>query len=130
MKIIDFSSAPTAPFWSLPAQALRPWISRIGHSLGHLAALQSVRAGPRRFTPPGTPASNDPVFSPRLGAAMALQPPRRAAQPWPSAALRVVREADAAISPDCAGRMIISGRMADVCAELDRMAERAEGAKP
>lgn len=40
--------------------------------------------------------------------------------------LRVVRESDAAIRPDCAGRMVISGRMADVCAELDRMALQAE----
>ncbi len=36
--------------------------------------------------------------------------------------LRVVREFEAGISPSCAGRMVISGRMADVCAELDRMA--------
>ncbi|MDB5869992.1 MAG: hypothetical protein JWP96_2324 [Polaromonas sp.] len=43
--------------------------------------------------------------------------------------LRVVREADPAISPDCAGRMVISGRMADVCAELDRMALRATAAR-
>ncbi len=35
--------------------------------------------------------------------------------------LKVVREFDAGISPACAGRMVISGRMADVCAELDRM---------
>jgi hypothetical protein len=38
--------------------------------------------------------------------------------------LRIVREQDAAVSPACAGRMTISGRMADVCAELDRMAQR------
>jgi hypothetical protein len=36
-----------------------------------------------------------------------------------------VREFDSAISPQCAGRMVISGRMADVCAELDRMALQA-----
>jgi len=38
--------------------------------------------------------------------------------------LKVVREHDAAVSPTCAGRMTISGRMADVCAEIDRMAQR------
>lgn len=38
-----------------------------------------------------------------------------------SSRLRVVREFDSAISPSCAGRMVISGRMADVCAELERM---------
>jgi hypothetical protein len=35
--------------------------------------------------------------------------------------LKVVCEFDTAVSPACAGRMVISGRMADVCAELERM---------
>jgi hypothetical protein len=34
--------------------------------------------------------------------------------------LRVVRVKD--VNPQMAGRMVISGRMADVCAELDRLA--------
>jgi hypothetical protein len=34
--------------------------------------------------------------------------------------LRVVRVKD--VNPKMAGRMVISGRMADVCAELDRLA--------
>lgn len=38
--------------------------------------------------------------------------------------LKVIRELEAGINPSCAGRMVISGRMADVCAELDRMAQR------
>jgi hypothetical protein len=38
--------------------------------------------------------------------------------------LKVVREFDSGVSPACAGRMVISGRMADVCAELERMAQR------
>ena len=38
--------------------------------------------------------------------------------------LKVVREFEAGISPSCAGRMVISGRMADVCAEQERMAQR------
>jgi len=122
MKIIGFPTASIPPFW-----ALRPWISRIGQSLGHLAALQPVRAAPPRIAPPGAAASNDPVFSPDAAALRATKGATKAAD---CAALRVVRESDAAISPDCAGRMVISGRMADVCAELDRMAERAERCKP
>lgn len=35
--------------------------------------------------------------------------------------LSVVRQSDIELSAHCAGRMTISGRMADVCAELDRM---------
>jgi len=35
--------------------------------------------------------------------------------------LRVLRLSEAGAKPECAGRMRISGRMADVCAELDRL---------
>jgi hypothetical protein len=42
--------------------------------------------------------------------------------------LRVVRVVDACHAPAGAGRMVISGRMADVCAELERLAAlEAEG---
>ena len=37
--------------------------------------------------------------------------------------LRVARVMEAQHSRNQAGRMVISGRMADVCAELDRLAE-------
>ncbi len=37
--------------------------------------------------------------------------------------LRVARVMEAQHSRSQAGRMVISGRMADVCAELDRLAE-------
>ena len=40
------------------------------------------------------------------------------------AALRVVRVCDAQPTPGDTGRMRISGRMADVCAELERLAAR------
>ena len=51
---------------------------------------------------------------------------------WPSTAragaapscrpLRVLRVVDSCHTPASAGRMVISGRMADVCAELERLA--------
>jgi hypothetical protein len=49
-------------------------------------------------------------------------PPAAKPQPAPCNVypLRIVRVKDA--NPQMAGRMVISGRMADVCAELDRMA--------
>lgn len=40
--------------------------------------------------------------------------------------LRVLRIAEIGQSAECAGRMVISGRMADVCAELDRLAALEE----
>ena len=41
--------------------------------------------------------------------------------------VRVVRVMDACHAPASAGRMVISGRMADVCAELDRLAAMEAG---
>jgi len=38
--------------------------------------------------------------------------------------LRVVRVVETGLSRGSVGRMVISGRMADVCAELDRLAAR------
>ena len=43
--------------------------------------------------------------------------------------LRVVRKLDSAICAECAGRMVISGRMVDICAELGRMKLRAAAAQ-
>lgn len=52
-----------------------------------------------------------------------LQPLRVASVAKPQARpLRVVRVFDGPRVPAQAGRMVISGRMADVCAELDRLA--------
>lgn len=48
----------------------------------------------------------------------------RAARSLARPALRVVLKPDAAGG---SGRMVISGRMADVCAELDRLAHQHEG---
>ena len=44
------------------------------------------------------------------------------------AALRVVRVCDSQPTPGDIGRMVISGRMADVCAELDRLVEHEAAA--
>ena len=38
--------------------------------------------------------------------------------------LRVLRVVETGQARSCTGRMVISGRMADVCAELDRLVER------
>ena len=65
------------------------------------------------------------------------RPPQRSCQPVPrprqpatcgavsrprNRPLRVVRVVEPSTGPAGAGRMVISGRMADVCAELDRLA--------
>jgi hypothetical protein len=48
---------------------------------------------------------------------------KNASQLRPIGHVKILREFDASISPACAGRMVISGRMADVCAELERMVQ-------
>ena len=42
----------------------------------------------------------------------------------PHSRLKIVRQLEPGASSSCAGRMTISGSMAEVCAELDRMAQR------
>lgn len=48
---------------------------------------------------------------------------RPAAAAAPVQRLKIVRQLDPGASRLCAGRLFISGRMADVCAELERMAD-------
>ena len=45
-----------------------------------------------------------------------------AVRPVPAIPLRVVRVLEPSAPRSTAGRMVISGRLADVCAELDRLA--------
>ena len=42
----------------------------------------------------------------------------------PSSKLKIVRRFEPGVGASLAGRMVISGRMADVCAELDRMEQK------
>ena len=127
MPIIGFSSTATpSSFWTLPVHALGPWMSRVKHSVGHLirqAAQGDVYVrmqAPFCVSSGGPAASNEAVFA---------EPMRQHSAALRAAPLRVIRESDAALGAECAGRMVISGRMADVCAELDRMALRADAAQ-
>ena len=129
MRIISFSHAPMQTFWTTPVQALAPWITRIRHSFGHGAgpamAQRMARTAQAPFLPSHAVASNDAIF--KVSSEM-VDLPRIPMKPKSvQSTLRVVREMDAGIKSDCAGRMVISGRMADVCAELDRMALQAAG---
>jgi hypothetical protein len=65
------------------------------------------------FAPRPAPVPRRATHQPR--------PAQRIAAPA-SKPLRVVRVVEASAPRAVAGRMVISGRMADVCAELDRLA--------
>ena len=126
MGIISFSHAPMLSALLAPVQAL----------VSLFLPAQGM-AGASRFSAPAVAqltsrqlalpfASNDFTAtrgaSTRATGALAAQCPAAKA-PRPGR-LRVVREFDSNVSPTCAGRMVISGRMADVCAELERMSQR------
>ena len=126
MRVIGFSNvAAPSSFWTLPVQALGPWMSRVKLSVGHLlkqAAQGDSEARGQTLTFAARAASNEALFAlPEM--------PVRPGNAARAAPLRVVRESDAALGAEYAGRMVISGRMADVCAELDRMALRADAAQ-
>jgi hypothetical protein len=63
-------------------------------------------------TGPAPKAAALRATNPRHPSTVATQPIHR---------VRVVRNVDSSLPPDRAGRMSVSGRFADVCAELDRL---------
>ena len=75
----------------------------------------------RTFSPPsGVPQV---ALSPKTSSNEASSPKQQ--QGMQSRLLRVECVLESGQSPGQVGRMVISGRMADVCAELDRLAKRA-----
>jgi hypothetical protein len=78
-----------------------------------LAPLQSVVVffAPHAATPRAVPR---PIAHPTEAHAVQAKP----------YVVRVLRSVEQGMPPGRAGRMVISGRFADVCAELDRLAER------
>lgn len=61
-----------------------------------------------------------PVWATRASTCPPLEGHSPRATP-PAQRLRILRINETGQSAECAGRMVISGRMADVCAELDRL---------
>jgi hypothetical protein len=81
----------------------------------------TLPAARRQTAPKGRPRAFavDSIASQNQATGHGNQNPIRLAQCRP---LRVVRVVEAGQTPMQVGRMVISGRMADVCAELDRLA--------
>ena len=93
-----------------PLQRVQRWWTGGRLTTGALEAPATAnvnwraRVGPRKSQ--NTPMGERPIFSPRV------------------VPLRVVRVAESGLHRSSVGRMVISGRMADVCAELDRLVAR------
>jgi len=92
-------------------------------AVGGLAGRHApaVPAGVSRQAPQNVPSG----FESQARAGLAPEPQQRTAPP-----LRVLRVLEAGQHAAHGGRMVISGRMADVCAELDRMVAREAGLHP
>ena len=86
---------------------------------------QSIGQAVGRQAHAGIPAkhSTDHATAPLLPCAVASrQVTRNLRVQRPLRVVRVMYATGSSASSACAGRMVISGRMADVCAELDRLA--------
>lgn len=130
MRIISCSNASAQPLSVLPTQAMAPWITLLKNFLDRStisSTAPQVVHHEQHVCPPDALTANDHLTASIAPHALLL-PCSTATQVASRNSLRVVREVDSGISPDCAGRMVISGRIADVCAELDRMALRASAA--
>ncbi|NVO07170.1 MAG: hypothetical protein HXX19_15190 [Rhodoferax sp.] len=85
-----------------------------------LGAPVPVAASPLRVRSAALPATHAPrMASLRDSGATASRPVAGKTMP-----LRVLRVVESGQPRSSTGRLVISGRMADVCAELDRLVER------
>jgi len=84
-------------------------------SLGARRAAPAARSGTVLAANDDAPPRQDPTPQRSWGGPIRTAPLQRP--------LRVLRVVEGRAGGVCAGRMVISGRMADVCAEIDRLAE-------
>lgn len=114
----DFSRASGLAFFLAPLQALASLFMPL-HSAAADSGLCTNRA-PDNCSP--RPRAIDKAGW-RLHSRVAPNLPTLYKNVLPRK-LKVVREFEPGTGASCAGRMVISGRMADVCAELDRMVQQ------
>ena len=121
MQVVNFSNfSYLAPLLS-PVITLAAWLIRPA-STKRLVPPAHAPLAHQRLTLPFARAGNSHRKH-ALGRVSSFKSAAFEAKNPAIARLKVVREHDTAVSPTCAGRMTISGRMADVCAELDRMVQ-------
>ncbi|MES2283199.1 MAG: hypothetical protein V4542_17425 [Pseudomonadota bacterium] len=92
----------------------------IPHSGTYTKTVRPVHSGATRAM--DRASWRAPVSGMAVGASPDIE--KSTLKPAPPSRLKVLRAFDPGIAPSCAGRMVISGRMADVCAELDRMTKK------
>ena len=122
MQVVNFSHFSYLAPLLAPVTALAAWLTR-PDSANRLVPPARAPLAHQRLTLPFARAGS-PHHNHASGRVSSFKSAAFDAKNPAIARLKVVREHDAAVSPACAGRMTISGRMADVCAEIDRLAQR------
>ena len=126
-------TGPRPPVFALLLTSLHDLLALFGPASRVAVAVQHQRSGPgykavRPFSRAATHALDKASWRATAtftGAAQNHQfTEKTLVKPPEPSRLRVVRAFDPGVAPSCAGRMVISGRMADVCAELDRMTQK------
>ena len=128
MGIAISSRSPVVSLLLAPLQALAALFAPAPSALS--SPIPTSESPLRRCVPSDVPpAMKNRVAGTRHTTATGPKPCQTVAKIASPRRLKIVREFEAGISPSCAGRLVISGRMADVCAELDRMAQREAAAQ-
>lgn len=124
MGIVSFSHSPVLSVFRAPLHALAAWFVPTSSTSRQFAVPAGAQRAPHQLALPFV--SSGSTSRRRRANAHTAADLSGATTPKMTthSRLKVVREFDSAVSPACAGRMVISGRMADVCAELERMAQR------
>ena len=84
-----------------PAPSLLPHVRQRNNSYETPLARTSIVDGPRSV--PTAPPTTNPKLT-------------------PVPCLKIIRHIEAGATRSCAGKLVVSGRMSDVCAALERMA--------
>lgn len=125
MGIVSFSHSPMLSVLLAPVQAVAAWFVPVQNPAGLFAVPAQTRRGPKQlalpFALPCAPGGSTGRRRSANSHSISTKTGSNASNLPGISRLKVVREFDSAVSPACAGRMVISGRMADVCAELERM---------
>mgnify|MGYP000149608500 CR=1 FL=1 len=132
MGIISFSHSPMLSVLLAPVHAVAAWFVPAQSATSLFAVPAQAQRRPAQLALPFASESSSGRRRPANGQCVATKIGKNASRLPALNHLRVVREFDSSVNPACAGRMVISGRMADVCAELERMVqhERTHAERP
>ena len=117
----SFSSGHLAGLWA-PLHGFLSWFVTAPAKLQPSLERNDQNRPGRSMAGIAKPAQQRPVLGSKP--LTCFQARNHALQSQAPSRLRILREFEPGASPACAGRMVISGRMADVCAELERMSQK------